>query len=261
MRLNEIAASAPGGNVFKDADGNSLTRRVSRQEAQATIEWLESLTRLPLIDNVLGSVGKKDSSKDIDLGVDERTISKDELISILSKWTNQQEGSQKDWIKKSGISVHFKSPIGGNPKHGFVQTDFMFDDDIRFMKFGLFSAGDQSRFSGADRNLIMSSIAKSLPDDLKYSWQKGLIIRSTGDQISKDPDKIAVVLLDNGHQGKDFNSVESIASAIRKDQRRIDALKNLIIRLRSSNGKKPGEIKADAEEADRINNFLALIRS
>jgi hypothetical protein len=259
MRLGEIVASDRGGNVFKDADGNSLTRRILLPEIDPTIKWLEALTGLPLYNNTLGSVRKKKSSKDLDLAVDQNKISKDDLVSILSRWVTKQKGNTPEWIKKSGISVHFKTPIGGDPTKGYVQTDFMFGDDVEQMKFGLFSAGDQSQFSGADRNLIMSSIAKSLPDDLKYSWQKSLIRRSTGELISKDPEQIANVLLGTQHSSKDLESVETIANAIRKDQSRIDALKRLIISLRGSNGKKPGESKADAEEADRITKFFVLI--
>jgi hypothetical protein len=157
--------------------------------------------------------------------------------------------------------VHFKTPIAGNAKNGYVQTDFMFGNDIEQMKFGLFSAGDSSKFSGADRNLIMSSIAKSLPGDFKYSWQKGLIKRSTGESISKDPDQISAVLLGNGYGRSDLDSVEKIAEAISKDKERLQGLAQLIVKLRAADNKKPGEIKADLAEADRITRFVNLIRN
>lgn len=261
MRLHEIAgAILEGGNAFKDSGGNVLTRRIDREDIETTIRWLEDVTGLPLTGNTLGSVGKKATSGDLDIAVDENQISKDGLVAKLTSWVNQQNGNPKDWIKKSGISVHFKTPINGNQANGYVQTDFMFGSDIEHMKFGLFAAGDKSKYSGADRNLIMSSIAKSLPGDLKYSWQKGLIRRSTGDLISKDPDQIASVLLGDGHLGSDLDSLESIASAIKDDKKRIKLLDKLIIDLRGSEGKKPGESKVDSEEADRITTFLSLIK-
>lgn len=260
MRLDEIVADERGGNVFKDAGGNSLTRRISLTEIEPTIRWLEKLTGLPLRNNTLGSVLKKKSSKDLDLAVDQNSVSKDALISKLSNWITKQNGQTSDWIRKSGISVHFKTPVSGNPKNGFVQTDFMFGDDVNQMKFGLFSAGELSGFSGAERNLLMSSLAKSLPNDLKYSWQKGLIKRSSSELISKNPDHIATVLLGDGYNQSDLNSVETIMSAIKEDQQRIRNLENLIVNLRKSIGKKPAEAKADSEEADRITKALGLIR-
>lgn len=259
MRIDEIAAGSAGGNVFKSPDGNSLTRRISLSEIDPTIRWLEKLTGLELYDNTLGSARKKKSSKDLDLAIDQHSTSKVQLISLLSRWTVKQPGNHADWIKKSGISVHFRTPIAGDPEKGFVQTDFMFTDDPRWMKFAMSSAGDQSRFSGADRNLIMSSIAKSLPDGLKYSWQKGLINRSTGELVSKDPRFIANVLLGPKHTESDLYSIETIASALNGDRKRSAALADLVVRLRSTDNKKPGAIKADSEEADRIETFLGLV--
>jgi hypothetical protein len=260
MRLHEFAARriAEGGNIFKDPAGQPLTQRIQRSEIEPTIRWMEEITRLPLVDNTLGSVGKKASSGDLDIAVDQNAITKDELVDRLTAWARSQGEDPKDWVRKSGVSVHFKTPIQGNPKLGFVQTDFMFGDDIEQMKFGLFSAGEASEFSGADRNLLMSSVAKSLPGDLKYSWQKGLIKRSTGELITKNPDEVAHALLGRGYDRSDLDSVETIMSAIKKDPKRSSGLKDQVKRLRDTEGKKAAEAKADAEEAKRIEAALKV---
>jgi hypothetical protein len=268
MRLNEFVFQRinEGGNIFKDETGEVITTNINRSDIAPTIEWLEKITKLPLIDNTLGSVGKKEHSGDLDIAVDENVISKDELVSHLVKWAKSQNVPDDQiinkkpfkggWLDKTGISVHFKTPIRGNAANGYAQTDFMFTDDLAWMKFAMFSAGDASKFSGADRNLLMSSTAKSLPGDFKYSWQKGLIKRSTGEMISKNPDEIAMVLLGKGHKGSDLDSVETIMAAISKDSTRFNQLKNLPAKLRDTEGKKTGEIKADAEEADRIERAM-----
>jgi len=258
-----------GGNVFKDDSGQIQTTRINKADINPTIQWLENITRLPLVDNTLGSVGKKATSGDLDIAVDQKAISKDQLYSHLLAWI-QKQGVPQDkivntskfkngWLDKTGISVHFKTPIQGNPQKGFVQTDFMFGDDIEQMKFGLHSAGDASKYSGADRNLLMSSIAKSL-GDLKYSWQRGLINRQTDQVLSTNPDVISNTLLGSGHTRSDLDSVETIMAALSKSPNKIQWLKNLVPKLRDPTDKKPGQIKIDNEEADRIENALKALQ-
>jgi len=247
-----------GGNVFKDASGQVTTTRINQADIAPTIQWLETITGLPLVDNTLGSVGKKATSGDLDIAVDQKAIGKDELVAKLTQWIASKGEDPKAWVKKSGISVHFKTPINGNVQKGFVQTDFMFGDDIEQMKFGLHSAGDASKYSGADRNLLMSSIAKSL-GDLKYSWQRGLINRQTDQVLSTNPDVIANTLLGPGHSRENLDSVETIMAALAKNPKRIEFLKALVPKLRSTENKKPGVIKADNEEADRIENALKAL--
>ena len=258
-----------GGNVFKDSSGQTQTTRINKSDITPTIQWLESITRLPLVDNTLGSVGKKANSGDLDIAVDEKAISKDQLYAHLAKWVQSQGIPQDEivntskykggWLDKTGISVHFKTPIQGNPQMGFVQTDFMFTDDLEWMKFAMFSAGDASKYSGADRNLMKSSIAKSM-GDLKYSWQKGLMNRQSGDVISKHPDAIATALLGPGHTRKDLDSVETIMAALSKNPNKIQWIRNLVPKLRDPTDKKPGQIKVDNEEADRIENALKALQ-
>jgi hypothetical protein len=248
-----------GGNIFKDASGQAITTRINQADIKPTIQWLENITGLPLVDNTLGSVGKKATSGDLDIAVDQKAIGKDELVAKLSQWVQSKGEDPKAWVRKSGISVHFLTPIDGNVQRGYVQTDFMFGDDIEQMKFGLHSAGDASKYSGADRNLLMSSIAKS-QGDLKYSWQKGLMNRSTEQILSTNPDVIAATLIGQGATRKDFDSVESIMAALAKTPKRVEFLRALVPKLRDTTDKKPGVIKADNEEADRIENALRALQ-
>jgi hypothetical protein len=259
MRFTEFKTTLlEGGNIFKDATGTPITTRIAKEAIPETIQWLESITGLPLINNTLGSVGKKESSGDLDIAVDENAISKDQLAERLTAFVQKLGKDPKGWIRKSGVSVHFLTPIRGDANQGFVQTDFMFGPDIEQMKFGLWSAGDASKYSGADRNLIMSSIAKST--GMKYSWQKGLMNRDREEVITTNPDAVARYLLGQDASQKDLVSVETIMAALAKTPQRVTYLKALVPKLRDPTDKKPGSIKADNEEADRIENALRVLQ-
>lgn len=196
-----------GGNIFKDAEGRSLTQRIDRENVVPTVQWLEKLTGLNLVDNMLGSTGKKPTSGDLDLGVDENMISKQVLINQLTK-----KGVKADDIRKSGDSVHLKAPILGEPSEGYVQVDFMFSDNPEFQSFSLAGSGEGTEFKGVHRNILLASIAKAM--GMKWSPKYGLVDRETNKLISNKPNDIAQKLI-NG-SAKDLASVESIIDKIKE---------------------------------------------
>jgi len=206
-----------GGNVFKNHDGTDATQRINQADVRPTVAWLEQLTGLPLLDNMLGSTGKKPTSGDLDLAVDATQITKDQLVSHLSQWVQSHGEEPKQWIKKSGISVHFKTPIVGRPDHGFVQTDFMFVTDVSFSKF-IITAPPDSAFRGQDRNILINSIAKAL--GYKLNQTAGIMDRATNQLIANDPDKIAKILLNRNATRDDLHSVETILAALKNDRNR-----------------------------------------
>jgi hypothetical protein len=215
-----------GGNVFKLADGKPATVRIARENVVPTVQWLEQLTGLNLADNMLGSTGRKETSGDLDLGVDAEKITKDVLIQQLLK-----RGIPAEDIKKSGDSVHLKTPILGDSSNGFVQTDFMFGDPS-FQKFAL-NTGD-SDFKGVHRALLLASIAKA--QGMKWSYKNGLMDRETNEIISKDPAEIAEKLI--GGTAADLSSVETIIKKIKpradfeelvKDAREAFEKENLVL--------------------------------
>ena len=192
-----------GGNVFKLADGQPATTRISRENVVPTVQWLEQLTGLNLVDNMLGSTGRKETSGDLDLGIDETKITKDVLIQQLLK-----RGVKAEDIKKSGDSVHVKTPILGDAKNGYVQTDFMFGDP-EFQKFALNTG--ESDYKGVHRAILLASIAKA--QGMKWSYKNGLVDRDTNEIITKNPEEIAEKLL--GGTAADMSSVETIVKKIK----------------------------------------------
>lgn len=192
-----------GGNVFKDLKGQPLTTRIARDNVVPTVQWLEQLTGLSLVDNMLGSTGRKETSGDLDLGIDSTKVTKDILVQQLLR-----RGIPSTDIKKSGDSVHLKTPILGDAANGYVQTDFMFGDP-EFQKFALNTG--ESDFKGVHRALLLASIAKA--QGMKWSYKNGLMDRETNEIISKNPEEIARKLI-NG-TASDLSSVESIIKIIK----------------------------------------------
>ncbi|CAB4138138.1 hypothetical protein UFOVP328_331 [uncultured Caudovirales phage] len=217
MQLHE------GGNIFKDASGRALTQRINQTDVKSTIAWLEQLTGLELQDNTLGSTGRKATSGDLDLAVDANQITKDQLVQHLTQWAQSHGLKPEEYIRKSGISVHLKTPINGRPDQGHVQTDFMFLKDVPFSKF-ILSAPGNSNYRGQDRNVLMNSIAKSM--GYKLNQTAGLQDRATNEIISNDPDQIAKILLNKSATRNDLHSVETIIAALAQDPKKDDKLKD-----------------------------------
>lgn len=241
MTQKVYSSATKVGNVFKNADGTPQVKRIVLQDIAPTVKWLESITGLKLQNNLLGSAGKKASSGDLDIAVDQNTITKDSLIAKLVAV------SDKACVKKSGISVHFKSPIKGDANNGYVQVDFMFVDDLEYAKFGMYSDGDASKFTGAVRNILMYHLAKSVSTTYKFSIQNGLIDTETNTVVSKDPDKIAEIVLGKGCSRSDANSVETIISAIKNNMIHIAYLKTVRDTSKNKN------------DVDAANSVLELI--
>lgn len=197
-----------GGNAFKTPKGEPATQRITRDNVVPTLQWLEKITGLNLVDNMLGSTGKADTSGDLDVGVDATKVSKDVLIQQLLR-----QGIPQTDIKKSGDAVHVKTPILGNSANGYVQTDFMFTDNPNWQHFALTGGAQGSQFKGLHRHILLSSIAKA--QNLKWSPKFGLVNRDNNEVISQDPNEIAVQLLGQGHKAQDLTTVETIIKAIK----------------------------------------------
>ena len=203
------------GNVFKDDAGSILTKRINKADVMPTIQWLETVTGLELTDHLLGTTGKAESSGDLDIAIDANEVNKNDFVTKLSMYIDKQGGNPKEWIRKSGISVHFKTPIKGDEANGYVQADFMFGERD-WMKWSMQGGKEGSPYKGAHRHILLASIAKA--KGMKWSFQNGLVNRETNEVITKDPNDIAKKLLGQMTGPKDLASVESILDVILKLQ-------------------------------------------
>jgi hypothetical protein len=208
---------AEGGNVFKDSSGAPRTQRIDLADIRPTIQWLERVTGLPLLDNMLGSTGQKPTSGDLDLAVDSNRVQKDDLVRQLSDYVSRNGQDPRDWVRKSGTAVHFLTPIGGRADSGFVQTDFMFLAKPEFSKF-ILRQDPGSEYKGATRNVLLNSMAKSM--GYKLNQIAGIADRATNNIITDDPDEIAQMLLNPRATRDDLTSVEKIMAALARDPQR-----------------------------------------
>jgi hypothetical protein len=212
---------AEGGNVFKDEQGQPRTQRINLADIRPTVAWLETITDLPLLDNMLGSTGLKPTSGDLDLAIDSNRVNKEEFFNRLSTMIQQRGEDPRNWVRKSGTAVHLLTPIGGRAGRGFVQTDFMFLPKPEFSKW-ILRSDPQSEYKGATRNILINSMAKAL--GYKLNQISGIADRATNSLISDDPDEIAKMLLSPAATREDLASVERILAALKNDPRRDEKL-------------------------------------
>ena len=223
-----------GGNIFKTEQG-AITQRIATKDVQASIDFIEKITGLTYDEeDWLGTTGKKidpdgefekNSSGDLDLNTDANKISKEQLIVKLTAWLKSQGvddaeimnvGRKKTdgWIKDAGDQVHFRTPIAGSDKNGFVQTDFMFTNNPDFQRGA--KRGGTAQFGGTDRAILLSAIARGR--GLKFSPKFGLVDPAKGDEvIAATWDKIAPLLLGKGAKEPDTHTVETMLAKLKSD--------------------------------------------
>jgi hypothetical protein len=208
-----------GGNVFKDGNGRAVTQRINQTDVKSTLAWLEELVPgLDLQNNTLGSTGIKDTSGDLDIAVDASKVTKEQLETQLKQWAASHGFKPEDYVKKSGTAVHFLTPINGRPDLGYVQSDFMFLNNVPWSKFVLGAMPLDSKYKGRERNVLMNSIAKSM--GYKLNQIAGIADRATDKLITDDPDKVAKLLLNRTATRQDLASVETILQSLSTDPKR-----------------------------------------
>ena len=232
MILNE------GGNVFKKVEGETvtpITQRIATADVKPTIDWLNATFDFKFVDeDMLGTTGKKNkpdgtfeenSSGDIDLNVDSRELPKEEIIAKLSAWCQKQgipdleimnkgRTFTQGWVANAGLQVHFRTPIRGDVKNGFVQTDFMLTDNPALQRGA--KRGGTGTFTGADRAVLLSSLARGR--GYKFSPTKGVVDPNNGDAVVADDwDEIAEILLGKGARETDTHTVEQMLAKLKGD--------------------------------------------
>ena len=225
-----------GGNIFKtEPEKELIASRIATVDVEPTIKWLNSTFGFKFTKKeYLGTTGtktdpdgtfEKNSSGDLDLNTDTRELPKEEIIAKLSAWCQKQgipdleimnkgRTFEAGWIKDAGLQVHFRTPIKGDPKNGFVQTDFMLTDNPDLQRGA--KRGGTATFTGADRAVLLSSLARGR--GYKFSPTKGIVDPNNGDAVvANNWDEIAEILLGKGAKEPDTHTVESMLAKLKGD--------------------------------------------
>ena len=220
-------------------------------EIEPTLKLLQSKLGIDLENNVLGSVGKRQFSGDIDVALN---MPADDIPAFVEKLKAMPE--VLDLAKSSVIMTKIKiedfdkSKSDGRPRTGYVQVDFMPGDPGWLKTYYHSPSETESKYKGVYRNIMIASIAavyqrkdsdekiddgRSVTSE-RWMWSPtdGLIrIRRTpvpkksGDGYTKknsnekiidpikDPKGIAKALGLDGP--KDLNSFETLWNAVKKN--------------------------------------------
>ena len=220
-------------------------------EIKPTLATMEKHLGIDLQNNVLGSVGKKEFSGDIDVAIQVDADKIPELVKKIEACPLVLDIAKSSVIMtKVKIEGYDESKQTTKPRTGYVQIDFM-PGDPEWMKTYYHSPSDkESKYKGVFRNLMIATIAairdsrasgETIDDGRsaeveRWIWSpteglvrikrvpaqrkdgKGYTKKNIDTPIQKpikNPDQIAKALGLDG--AKDLNSFESLLAAVEKN--------------------------------------------
>ena len=225
-----------GGNAFKDAEGNIVTRqdRIPRADVEPIVSNFVKDILEPLgMDHVGVGTTVTDTP---DVGDVDVVVSADNARSLHSKLSShpelQSELSEAPGVERlytlpggTGIAVLYKVPISGD----LVQVDVMPSkgvnlDHVSWMLAGAGAGGVKSRY----RNILLAWIAKNKSEkessetgqNIKYTYARGLLKKIDGvaEMAGRvtDPD-IFLPMLGINASKDEVRSFEGLVNEMRKD--------------------------------------------
>lgn len=131
-------------------------------DINSTLQMLEAYLKLDLINNTIGSAGKRIYSGDIDIALE--NTNSNFIEDMIAKIKTIPEVI--DVKKTSVIMTTVKIPNWNSKKYvgvngtGFVQVDFMFGHDVDLLKLFYHSPLEsESKYKGVYRNILLGAIA------------------------------------------------------------------------------------------------------
>jgi hypothetical protein len=129
-------------------------------EIEPTLDALEKVLSIDLKNNVLGSVGKKEFSGDIDVALEIDPDSIPAFIENLKKTPEIMDIAKSSVIMTKVKIVNYDpEKQTSKPRTGYVQIDFM-PGDPGWMKTYYHSTSEkESKYKGVFRNIMIATIA------------------------------------------------------------------------------------------------------
>ncbi len=262
-------------------------------EIEPTLDALEKILKIDLKNNVLGSVGKKQFSGDIDVALE--IVTKD-IPAFVEKLKSIPE--IKD-IAKSSVIMTKVEIIGYDPdkqttkpRTGYVQVDFMPGDPDWLKTYYHSPSETESKYKGVYRNIMIATIAavydredseEKIPDGRSLESERWMWSPTDGlVRINRKPEpnkagtgytkkninKIIRSPVKNAEQiaktlgldsAKDLNSYESLKSAIEKNYP-ADVVKKILDSFASNPQIMelgvPEDLKTSMNESDQLLNRI-----
>ena len=136
---------------------------IHTDEIRPTLAPLEKELGIDLMNNTLGSVGKREFSGDIDVALQIDTDKIPEFVERLKKSSQILDIAKSSVIMtKVKIADFDKSKEDGRPRTGYVQVDFM-PGDPDWLKTYYHSPNEKdSQYKGVYRNIMIASIAGNI---------------------------------------------------------------------------------------------------
>ena len=237
-----------GGNAFSNVGAIHIS------EIEPTINGLAQVLQIPdLGSHVLGSVGKKEYSGDVDIALKPKNPEElGKFIERLKKVLGQENVRQVGGLITTAVKIQGYNPKKDKrqPRTGYVQVDFIFGNPEWLKLYFHSPSSKDSKLKGTHRNLAIASIAahvdRQSSDEIdsygrpvkiirwKWSPKDGLVKvertsrkKATGGWVKKQDDKvisepvtdakgIADVLFQGKADAKVLDSAESLIAAVKK---------------------------------------------
>ena len=148
---------------LKESGGMAGVGAIHISEIKPTLARLERDLGVDLQNNVLGSVGKKEWSGDIDVAMNIPDDEIQEFIKRVAKSGIVDEAKKGPLVVISRVKIQDYNPDLETDKNrtGFVQVDFMIDEDTGWLKTFYHSPSDtESAYKGAHRNIVIGALSQ-----------------------------------------------------------------------------------------------------
>ena len=173
MNLFELTQYTTASEVVKLTEGGAMpgVGAIHIDEINPTLVPLEKELGIDLRNNVLGSVGKREFSGDIDVALNIETDKIPEFVERLKK-SNQILDIAKSSVIMTKVKIqnYDENKETNVSRTGYVQVDFM-PGDPEWLKTYYHSPNEKdSQYKGVYRNIMIASIASEY--NIKSSEEK-----------------------------------------------------------------------------------------